>query len=353
MQHTVLNKIIILSSALNFKYEFSNTPPKYLKQYLDQSILLGVQPLLTDTNFTGLALILKNQLLIICHKTNFLTLKITLLPDKSAKDGINTRQIYFYRGLIEDCYQLVMDNFKIINCVPQQATKLDTIQLPFNANSSRALYSTLITSLKENDKATCLQLILLMVNSNRQINNQQAADLPVLADTNKNLCVSILAILTQLAVLAEFSATKVYALSEQYLAHISNLDLSIMDYISSFLDEILAVPETIMRNDICLFKHIVQKNIYNKISVTEVAQQMDVSPVQLRRLVKTDLETTPLDYMNEQKIAMSRYLLVTHPTLQILELADMLGYYDSSHFIKEFMRYTGLTPKQFRQLLFN
>lgn len=351
MQHTVLNKLIILSSALNFKYEFSSNLPKYFKQYLDQATLQGVQTLLTDTAFTGIALILKNQLLIVCHQDNFLTLKVELLPDDTAKDGINTRQVYFYRGLIEDCYQHTMANFKIINCLPKKSTKLDTLQLPFNANSSRALYSTLITSMKKNDKATCLHLIALMVNSNRQISNQQAAALPIAEVTSQNLCISILAILTQLAVLADFSATKVYGISEQYIIKLTNLDVPIMDYISNFLDDILVIPEVIMRNDICMFKHIVQTNIYDKISITDIAEQMDMSPVQLRRLVKTDLDTTPLDYMNEQKIAMSRYLLVVHPHLQILELAEMLCYYDSSHFIKEFMRYTGVTPKQFRQII--
>lgn len=351
MQHTVLNKLIILSSALNFKYEFSNTPPKDLKQHLDQATLLGLQPLLASDKLTGLALVLQNQLIIICHHSNFLTLKVSLLTDADAPDNINNRQIYFYRGLLEECYQLVMDNFKIINCIPQKSTQLDTLQLPFNASSSRAIYGTLIKSLKENDKTTCLSLITLMVKSNRQIYNQQAANLPIEEVTNKNLCIAILAILTQLAVLAEFSATKVYQLSEQYINNLATLNVPIMDYISNFLDEILVIPEVVMRNDICIFKHIVQKNIYNKISITDIASQMEMSPVQLRRLVKTDLDTTPLDYMNEQKIAMSRYLLVIHPDLQILELAEMLCYYDSSHFIKEFMRFSGLTPKQFQQIV--
>lgn len=78
---------------------------------------------------------------------------------------------------------------------------------------------------------------------------------------------------------------------------------------------------------------------------------MDLSPIQLRRLVKAELDTTPLDYINQQKIAMSRYLLLTVPEATVLELADMFAYYDSSHFIREFLRYTGMTPKQFRQTM--
>lgn len=262
------------------------------------------------------------------------------------------RKIYLYRTLIEECYQEKMVQFKIINHNISHTTEaLPPLQIPYDANSSKAFYQSLVHALAAHNRQSCGELIQVITQSNRQYNDSSKAALPVVEGLNKYLVVSTITILTQATIYASFDPQQVYQLSDDYLNALATSDMPVIDFIGNFLDNLLDIPTVAARNEINLFKHLVQKNIYNKISVNFIAAEMKTSPVQLRRLVKRELATTPLEYINNQKIAMSRYLLISEPTMPILEIAEILGFYDSSHFVRDFTVHNGLTPKEYRQVM--
>ncbi|CAH0418403.1 helix-turn-helix domain-containing protein [Periweissella ghanensis] len=351
MQQTILTKVIILSSVLKFTYQFTTILPGNIRIHLSAEQLKVLTAPLHADQFIGIALISDQALTFCVHGHVFLTLKVPF----SKQEITPTRRqdtLHFYRNLIEECYQKEFSQLTVIDISSRTGINaLSAVQLPFNAASSRALYSTLTTSIRKRDKPACLRIIRLITESNRDFNNQQLADLPVNTTLNNFLTVSLITILTQVAILADVDATAMYRLSDSYLEVLAKTNIYRYDFITEFLADIFNLPNTTSTHQISLLKHYVQKHIFTKLTVIELASALDISTVQLRRIMKEHLNITPLEYINEQKIAMGRYLLLTRPDLQILEIADMLCFYDSSHFIKEFLHFSGMAPKQFQQII--
>lgn len=84
------------------------------------------------------------------------------------------------------------------------------------------------------------------------------------------------------------------------------------------------------------------------ISVQDLAQKMNVSVVHLERLFKKLFGDTPVEYIHRLRISASlRLLETTNTTISVI--AQEIGYFDQSHFIRHFKRLRGCTPKQHRQ----
>lgn len=57
--------------------------------------------------------------------------------------------------------------------------------------------------------------------------------------------------------------------------------------------------------------------------------------------------TSPRAYFSELKLAEAKHLLLI-PDYSILEISTALGYNEQSHFARQFKRWTGITPNQYR-----
>ena len=55
------------------------------------------------------------------------------------------------------------------------------------------------------------------------------------------------------------------------------------------------------------------------------------------------------DYVNEQRIAHARKLLVERPELPVVDVAIACGYNNKNSFYNSFRRFVGVTPTEFRQ----
>ena len=66
------------------------------------------------------------------------------------------------------------------------------------------------------------------------------------------------------------------------------------------------------------------------------------------RLFKSEMKTTPLQYIVKKKIEKAQLLLITKD-LAIKEIAYTLGYDNYSYFIKLFKKQTGLTPQTYKE----
>lgn len=86
---------------------------------------------------------------------------------------------------------------------------------------------------------------------------------------------------------------------------------------------------------------------YNKdISLAEIASQCGVSEFHLVRQFKERYALTPFEYLRNYRVECARPLLVK--TESITQVALSVGFYDHSHFVKNFKRITGMLPKHTR-----
>ena len=84
-------------------------------------------------------------------------------------------------------------------------------------------------------------------------------------------------------------------------------------------------------------------------SVEELAQQFYLSPQYLSSLFKKHVGVNVNHYLRIKKIAMAKQLL--EQGCSVAEACYECGFSDSSHFIKTFKGYVGMTPKQYKQAL--
>lgn len=83
------------------------------------------------------------------------------------------------------------------------------------------------------------------------------------------------------------------------------------------------------------------------ITLDELARLTGLSAKYFCRYFKTIVHRSPIDYLNYYRIECASHFL-TSSDMTVAEIAQHCGYNDSSFFIKQFKKYKGTTPKQYR-----
>lgn len=83
------------------------------------------------------------------------------------------------------------------------------------------------------------------------------------------------------------------------------------------------------------------------ISLETLARLTGFSPKYFCRYFRTIVHRSPIDYLNYYRIERAAQLL-TNADMNVAEVAVHCGYADSSAFIKQFRKYKGTTPKQYK-----
>lgn len=97
----------------------------------------------------------------------------------------------------------------------------------------------------------------------------------------------------------------------------------------------------LLRDAIAFFR----KNYEKDIVISEVADHCKISERYLRKLFSSNLNISPLDYLNEIRINKSIELL-KHTELSVKEIAFMSGFKSSQYFSRVFKKQTGMTPSE-------
>lgn len=92
----------------------------------------------------------------------------------------------------------------------------------------------------------------------------------------------------------------------------------------------------------------VQKNIYQKVTATELAGQVGVTPEYLSSLFRQTLKTTIPQYITKQKILEAKKLL-RFTDKPLSEIAVLLNFSSQSYFQAQFKKIRGITPAAYRE----
>jgi AraC family transcriptional regulator len=83
------------------------------------------------------------------------------------------------------------------------------------------------------------------------------------------------------------------------------------------------------------------------LSLVELAEVINISPVYFARLFKRETGTSPHQYVIQQRVKRAKVML-SKTDLAIAEIALQVGFSSQSHLTQQFKRVTGMTPKQVR-----
>ena len=90
----------------------------------------------------------------------------------------------------------------------------------------------------------------------------------------------------------------------------------------------------------------IQSHLTDQLSVFHLAQVMNVTREYLSARFKKETGTTLTDYINRQRIHLSKYYLRENK-LSVTQISLLCGYSDSNYFGRVFKKQEGLTPKEY------
>jgi AraC family transcriptional regulator len=115
----------------------------------------------------------------------------------------------------------------------------------------------------------------------------------------------------------------------------------------------VAIEETIRGlpvhklNAITSFIH---ESIEQKLSLERLAEVVHMSPHYFASSFKQSTGYTPLQYVTKSRIERAKQLLARRE-LEIVAIAQEVGFQNQSHFTRVFHKYTAVTPKTYRDTL--
>ncbi|MDC7226901.1 MAG: AraC family transcriptional regulator [Spirochaetales bacterium] len=92
---------------------------------------------------------------------------------------------------------------------------------------------------------------------------------------------------------------------------------------------------------------IMQNNVFNKLTLEELADKLKLNKSYFIRLFSKKMNTTPMKYFTRLKIEAASSMLIS-TVMPIYEISDKLCFYSEFHFSKSFKQYKGLSPRYYR-----
>jgi len=95
----------------------------------------------------------------------------------------------------------------------------------------------------------------------------------------------------------------------------------------------------------------IKKNIYypSKLCINHLAEEFHLSPAYISIFFKKHTGESIKQYITKHKFNLIEARLI-YSQLTIAEISDEFGFTDESHFCKQFKKYKGLTPSEFRSM---
>ncbi|MGN0335502.1 MAG: response regulator [Lachnospiraceae bacterium] len=91
----------------------------------------------------------------------------------------------------------------------------------------------------------------------------------------------------------------------------------------------------------------IEENYQNSISVSEVSRNVGVSLSYLSRIYKESTGNTLINFINHKKVEKAKEYL-SSTDMKIYEIAEMLGFENTTYFSYFFKKNTGLSPKEYK-----
>ena len=91
-----------------------------------------------------------------------------------------------------------------------------------------------------------------------------------------------------------------------------------------------------------------KKNLSQKITIDTIAKELSISPATFQRYFTDLMHISPMEYLTKLRIKQSKKLLRTTDKA-IVFIAYECGFYDSPHFFRQFKKYEGISPSQYRK----
>jgi len=91
-------------------------------------------------------------------------------------------------------------------------------------------------------------------------------------------------------------------------------------------------------------------NLNFKLLEIQIAERARMTPQHFCALFRKETGKPPMHYMKKLRMEKAKELLISdeHSHLTVKEIAALVGCYDLSHFVRDFQKEFGFSPKRYR-----
>lgn len=165
--------------------------------------------------------------------------------------------------------------------------------------------------------------------------------------------IELIVIISRAAIEAGVGAQELLGLNYSYLTELSKVtDLEellfkVTGVLENFIAKVSLGKEKKRKVRSQRMRDFIHQNFTRKITARDVAREAGLSVGRALHLFREETGMALTGYINKMKVDYGKYLLL-NSDIQLAELADQLGYYDQSHFTKNFKKFEKITPSHFR-----
>ncbi|MEB8800300.1 AraC family transcriptional regulator [Bacillus cereus] len=169
----------------------------------------------------------------------------------------------------------------------------------------------------------------------------------------KNQAITGIAIASRYAIEGGLPSEVAFALGDLYIQNLEKLNdiNAILDLIQeafcTFTEHVKTHRGKNYSKPIITCQNFISKNIYQEISLKQLACITNKNSMYLSTLFKNEVGMTLGEYIHREKVEEAKKLL-TLTNYSLLEISTFLNFNNQSYFTKIFKKYTEVTPKQYR-----
>ena len=95
--------------------------------------------------------------------------------------------------------------------------------------------------------------------------------------------------------------------------------------------------------------HYIEQNLSEALSLQEIAQKYNYSVTYISKLFKHVTGSSLVSYIIDKRISRAKQLM--YADIEIMQIAERVGYRNYSNFYKAFKKATGTSPEEYRRQL--
>lgn len=169
----------------------------------------------------------------------------------------------------------------------------------------------------------------------------------------KNLFICMTTLLTRAAVEGGLHPEIAYTMSDVYIRHMEELTelKEVLTFqkqvVFDFADRVSKSNTQKYSTPVNICKKYIYSHIFDYITSEELGKMLSYNPVYLSQLFKKETGMSLHEYILHAKIEEAKKMLTSFE-LPLSEICSRLQFSDQSHFTKVFKKFTGVTPKKFK-----
>jgi len=96
-------------------------------------------------------------------------------------------------------------------------------------------------------------------------------------------------------------------------------------------------------------ENYILQNIQESISIEEIAKSVGYSSAHINRLFKKEFGLTLHAFLIDKRIGKAKELIAQNQQATLTQIAYEAGFYDQSHFIRNFKKAYSLSPREYKK----